>query len=72
MEGSCLTGQSLQWAVVPVEEEEEEEGEEEEEESNIKFHENPYSGSQVVPCGRADGQADGQPDRHDEANSPSS
>jgi hypothetical protein len=25
MEGSCSTGQSLQWAVVPVEEEEEEE-----------------------------------------------
>jgi hypothetical protein len=25
MEGSCLTGQSPQWAVVPVEEEEEEE-----------------------------------------------
>jgi hypothetical protein len=24
MEGSCLTGQSPQWAVVPVEEEEEE------------------------------------------------
>jgi hypothetical protein len=38
MEGSCSTGQSAQWAVVPVEEEEEEEeegeggGEEEEEE----------------------------------------
>jgi hypothetical protein len=30
MEGSCSTGQSPQWAVVPVEEEEEEEGEEEE------------------------------------------
>ena len=29
--------------------------------SNIKFHENPYSGSQVVPCGRMD--------RHDKANS---
>jgi hypothetical protein len=27
---SCLTGQSPQWAVVPMEEEEEEEGEEEE------------------------------------------
>jgi hypothetical protein len=26
MEGSCSTGQSLQWAVVPVEEEEEEGG----------------------------------------------
>jgi hypothetical protein len=29
MEGSFSTGQSLQWAVVPVEEEEEEEEEEE-------------------------------------------
>jgi len=29
--------------------------------SNIKFHENPSSGSRVVPCG--------QTDRHDEANS---
>jgi hypothetical protein len=29
MEGSCLTGQSPQWAVVQVEEEEEEEEEEE-------------------------------------------
>jgi len=28
---------------------------------NIKFHENPSSGSRVVPCGRTD--------RHDEANS---
>jgi len=27
---------------------------------NIKFHENPSSGRQVVPCGRTD--------RHDEAN----
>jgi hypothetical protein len=32
MEGSCSTGQSPQWAVVPVEEEEEEKEEEEEEE----------------------------------------
>jgi ribosomal protein L12E/L44/L45/RPP1/RPP2 len=32
MEGSCSTGQSPQWAVVPVEEEEEEEEEEEKEE----------------------------------------
>jgi hypothetical protein len=24
--------------------------------SNMKFHENPSSGSRVVPCGRADGQ----------------
>jgi hypothetical protein len=30
MEGYCSTGQSTQWAVVPVEEEEEEEKEEEE------------------------------------------
>jgi len=29
MEGHCSTGQSPQWAVVPMEEEEEEEGEEE-------------------------------------------
>jgi len=28
MEGNCLTGQSPQWAVVPMEEEEEEEEEE--------------------------------------------
>ena len=27
---------------------------------NINFHENPSSGSRVVPCGRKDGQADGQ------------
>jgi len=33
--------------------------------SNIKFHENPSTGSRVVPCG----QADGRTDRHDEANS---
>jgi hypothetical protein len=32
MEGHCSTGQSPQWAVVPMEEEEEEEDEEEEEE----------------------------------------
>jgi hypothetical protein len=25
---------------------------------NNKFHENPYIGSRVVPCGRPDGQAD--------------
>ena len=31
MEGHCSTGQSPQWAVVPMEEEEEEEGKEEEE-----------------------------------------
>ena len=32
MEGHCSTGQSPQWAVVPMGEEEEEEGEEEQEE----------------------------------------
>jgi tRNA U38,U39,U40 pseudouridine synthase TruA len=26
--------------------------------SNIKFHENPSSGSRVVPCGRTDGGTD--------------
>jgi hypothetical protein len=26
--------------------------------SNIKFHENPFSGSRVVPCGRTDGKTD--------------
>jgi hypothetical protein len=26
--------------------------------SNIKFHENPSSGSRVVPCGQTDGQMD--------------
>jgi len=38
MEGHCSTGQSPQWAVVPMEEEEEEEEEEEvqeEEEENV-------------------------------------
>ena len=30
---------------------------------NRKFHENPVSGSRVVPCGQTDRQAD----RHDEA-----
>jgi len=29
---------------------------------NIKFHENPYSGSRVVSCGRTDGRTDGQAD----------
>jgi len=32
--------------------------------SNTKYHENPSSGSRVVPRGRAGGQAD----RHDEEN----
>jgi hypothetical protein len=31
--------------------------------SNIKFHENPFSGNGVVPCRRRDRQTD----RHDEA-----
>jgi hypothetical protein len=31
----------------------------------IKFHENPSSGSRVVPCG----QTDGRTDRRDEGNS---
>jgi hypothetical protein len=35
MEGSCSTGQSPQWALVPVEEEEEEE---EEEDCTITVH----------------------------------
>ena len=33
--------------------------------SNIKFHENPFSGSRVVPCGWTDRRTD----RHDEVNS---
>ena len=28
--------------------------------SDIKFHENPFSGSRVVPCGQKDGRTDGQ------------
>jgi len=36
--------------------------------SNIKFHENPSSGSQVVPCGQTDTQMDRSTDKHDEAN----
>jgi hypothetical protein len=38
MEGYCSTGQSPQWAVVPVEEEEEEEEDEEEEEECTSQH----------------------------------
>jgi hypothetical protein len=26
--------------------------------SNIKFRDNPFSGSRIVPCGRTDGQTD--------------
>ena len=37
MEGHCSTGQSPQWAVVPMEEEKEEEEEEEEAEKKKKF-----------------------------------
>jgi hypothetical protein len=33
--------------------------------SNVEFHENPLSGSRVVPCG----QTDRRTDEHDEANS---
>jgi len=44
---------------------------------NIKFHQNPSSGSRFVPCGqkegrkagRKEGRTDRQTDRHDEANS---
>ena len=36
-----------------------------EESSNIKFQQNLFSGSRVVPYGRKDGQMD----KHDEANS---
>jgi len=45
--------------------------------SNIEFHENPSSGSQIVPCGQADvrtgggrdRRTDGMTDRHTEASS---
>jgi len=37
MEGHCSTGQSPQWAVVPMEEEEKEEEEEEEEEEDTSL-----------------------------------
>ena len=33
--------------------------------SNIKFHDNPFSGGRVVPCGGKDGRTD----KHDEADS---
>jgi len=37
---------------------------------NIKFHENPSSGSRVLHAGgQKDGRTDGQNDRHEEANS---
>jgi hypothetical protein len=48
MEGYCSTGQSPQWAVVPVEDEEEKEKEEEEEEEE---EEEVVGYSQVVERG---------------------
>ena len=36
--------------------------------SNIKFHENPFSGRRIVPCGWTDGQIE-RTDRHDHAHS---
>jgi hypothetical protein len=36
---------------------------------NIKYHENPSSGSQVVTCGRTDEQTGRETDRHEVANS---
>jgi hypothetical protein len=36
--------------------------------SDIKFHENPSSGSPAVPCGRTEEWIEGPTDRHDEAN----
>jgi hypothetical protein len=38
--------------------------------SNIKLHDNPSSGSRVVPYEQTDGRTDGRTDGHDEANSP--
>ena len=35
---------------------------------NIKFHEQPLSGSPAVPYGRKEGRKDGQADRYNEAN----
>jgi len=35
--------------------------------SNIKFYENPSSGSRVVPSGRTDGRTDGWTKSYDEA-----
>jgi hypothetical protein len=37
--------------------------------SNIKFHENAFSGSRVVPCRINDGRADGETDKHGECKS---
>jgi hypothetical protein len=38
MEGSCSTGQSPQWAVVPVEEEEEEEEEDDDDDDSVVMY----------------------------------
>jgi hypothetical protein len=46
MEGSCSTGQSPQWAVVPVEDEEEEE----EEECKTKWDPTEYTSVYVMLC----------------------
>ena len=35
--------------------------------SRIKFHENPFSGNRIVPCGQTDGRAERQTDRQNEA-----
>jgi len=35
--------------------------------SNTKFHENPFNGSRVVPCGMTDERTNRSKDRHDEA-----
>ena len=40
-----------------------------EEYSNIKFHENPSSGSRTVLCGQTDEQNNWQTDTHDNVNS---
>jgi len=36
--------------------------------TEMKFRENPSSGSWLVPCGGTDGWMDGWTDRHDEVN----
>jgi hypothetical protein len=38
--------------------------------TNIKFHENPFIGSRVVPGGRKDGRTDGQTDRRKDKTKP--
>jgi len=37
--------------------------------SSTAFHENPFNGSRVVPCGQKDGLTDRKTDRHEEGNS---